>query len=205
MKVLFAITLLLSVSSIQSFVIWCFYTSGSWKFISDDVYTCIGSVVLSGDSKEVESAEGVPEPGRTVEGLILQSTSLTSIPKNISVLFENLKGVSLSQSKISHVFASDLQQLPELIYFRISGNQISSISGDLFTNSPNLMHIDFDDNQLQSVGNNLLGQLEKLQEANFHGNPCIDNGAASTDEIERLNVLLPLRCPPKMARFIKNN
>jgi hypothetical protein len=202
MKLSVALTLLLSISSIQSIVIRCNFKMATFAQVTDFVYTCGGSVTFYGNSGVIDEVEGDHQNGKDneyVEGFELRTSRVNSIPRNLSEQFKNLKAMDFTNSDILTLSAGDLQQFPELVTFVVWMNKIISIDGDLFMYNPKLRLIDFDDNLLENVGHNLIGNLRWLKSAAFQNNQCISTSANSPAALFELNANLPVKCPPLTA------
>jgi hypothetical protein len=197
MKFVTVLTLLLSVSSIQSLKIECFFRMHSFGVNSEYVYSCDGRLVSDdnpGVITEIVRNHRFGFTDDSVEAFFLYLAELNSIPQNISDFFPNVKAFDFGSNEIVAISASDLQPFPELVYFSVAGNRIVSLDSDLFIHNSKLVTINFGDNHLQIVGANLLGHLIGLTTADFRGNPCIDVVASSPEEITDLNLELPVSC-----------
>ena len=199
MKIILVIFSILTFSKTYALIIDCVFDMIDWAYVENRVYSCDGRTIERGTEGNIEKISGSHMGGKTnndVEGFNFEKQDISLIPKNTADVFPNLKCLNFFESNLLTISATDLQPFPELLVFAVMSNKIVSVDGDLFTHNLKLRYIDFDLNQLENVGHNLLGHLNQLKIADFNRNPCIKRLASTSAQIQELNILLPIHCPP---------
>lgn len=161
------------------------------------LYTCYVSGVIDRNSANLIEIRGEHKTGKSdidVQGLHV-NLAIQLFPKNFERVFPNLVGFKW-WAHVPSLTSEDLKPFTKLISLDLGYNRFVTLESDLFKYSPKLKFINFENNKLEHIGQNLLTELKELTFANFHTNPCINASASTHEEIEILNDLLPIQCPP---------
>lgn len=162
-------------------------------------YTCEFTVIKSGSEVLLDGFKGVHRIGRSssdVKALTVSNNKfLNQIPLEIDEIFPNIVFLEWFAGNLTTLFASDLKQFPKLKVLSVEENKLVSIAGDLFRHNGDLQFVYFGSNLLEHVERDLLTGLSELKQAVFTGNPCINIEATTTEEIQDLNLQLPIKCP----------
>lgn len=162
------------------------------------VYTCFPAITFTG-SAILGNVTGDHESGYTnddVEYLFVADRNLPFALQGIENFFENLKGLQYSDTGILSISAADLEPFPQLEYFVLFQNNLTSLDGDLFSNTPLLRYLFLNSNQIQHIGHDLVTNLDDLLFMFLGGNICIDRIAAGRAEVMELAPQLSVLCPP---------
>ena len=174
----------------------CTFEVQEWTSVGR-LYTCSQVVILGYEvRKSLESVEGVhtaTNKNSDVEALIISDQVLIEIPTNVNTFFPNLKAILIYNTNLRTISSDDLP-FPNLEYFASMLNKLQAIDGELFMNTPKLTTISFYKNSLEHVGENIFKGLNDLAYVNFRENTCVDAGAWTTLEIERLTEKLRNEC-----------
>jgi hypothetical protein len=183
------------VSLTQAVVFDCIFQNVVFS-VGGDVYSCfLPTITNTGSTLEIRGTHKVGKSNSDVEGFYINNQPLNEIPNGLNNFFPNLNVFFVVNLNLSSISSNDLQY-PELLYFRALNSKLENIDGNLFENNPKLVYIDFELNQIKNVGNDLLTGLNDLEEIDFRNNPCINKRAMNPTEIQELNRLLPISCPP---------
>lgn len=164
------------------------------------LYTCRVTVINMVDQAAVSKVTGTHFSDRNnadVKGFwILENKVLSIIPIGIETFFVNLEAFQWSSGNISSVESSTFQPFPNLLHIDLGDNKLVTLDGNLFQHTRKLQTIYLDTNSLMHVGHDLLTGMTDLTFAYFQGNPCIDAEANTKQQIQDLNLQLPIQCPP---------
>lgn len=94
---------------------------------------------------------------------------------------------------ISTIAASTFQPFPNLLLISLNSNKLVTIYGDLLQHTRELRKIHFRNNLIEHVGHHLLTDLNF---ADFRLNLCINALAETPEQIQVMNLQLPIQCPP---------
>lgn len=180
--------------------IQCNYSIENGAGIYNNYYVCAATVISEENPTTVTEINGTHLTGFNnafnndhVKGFWMQNENLSSTPKGIENFFPNLEEFAW-YSGISTIDSSTFKPFPELLRIGFGSNKIVSLDGNLFQYTRKLQEINFSRNKLEHVGHDLLKGLTAT--VLFGSNPCISARAYSIEEIQELNLLLPIRCPP---------
>lgn len=126
----------------------------------------------------------------------IHEVELSSLPENLHEIFPNLIILRWMYGGLTTITSNDLKPFPNLITLVISYNRIVSLDGNLFQHTRQLRDIWITNNQIQHVGHGLLTGMESSY-IWLYDNPCISASASTPEEIFKLNLQLPISCPPK--------
>lgn len=182
----------------------CRYTMLNWEV---PTYSCAAMLLSTEDPSSVTDVIGTHMQGRENEDVkAFWATGghehLTQIPKDIENFFGNLEyfywesSLSLSKSGLSTIDASTFENFPNLLLISLSSNKLVTLNGDIFHHTPKLRWIYLDNNLLKTVGHGLLTGLADLTGVWFEANPCTQSNANTPQQIQELNLQLPIQCPP---------
>lgn len=187
-------------------VVLATFTSGV-KFHCDyyereNHYNCFAVVISADNPTTITEIRGNHMAGKgnaDVKRVLIHYNPLATIPNGLGNFFPNLEVLHWSLGKISSIDSNTFKQFPNLLNISLSSHKLVTLDGDLFKHTRKLRQIDFSFNKLEHVGHNLLRGLADLKEAFFFGNPCIHKYAYTSQEIQELNLQLPIECPPSTA------
>lgn len=161
------------------------------------VYRCYGNVTLDGKGDDkITAVLGTHLYGQRnvdVEGLIIRSQDIESIPVNIHSFFPALRVLNLPLNSISSVTRKDLSPFPNLEFLALFGNRITSLGSDLFDGMKSLKFINLGRNRIKHVGHNLA--LPPSAEIYLYSNSCVDRDAVTELEVTYLRFSLIMNCP----------
>lgn len=130
------------------------------------------------------------------------SKTLKFIPKGIFKQFPNVRRVKLNFEKLVEITGEDLKPFGDkLTFLSIPKSSIEVIPSNIFASTPNINYMYIAAPNLKSIEN---GAFEKLQKLNalFVRFPCEDDDAMSRDNVERLVMILSIRCHDKKYPFV---
>lgn len=189
-RLLIKVVLLLAISSqAYSVVIDCIFSS----YYGPN--TCIVRSVQNQEISEVTQIIGNHNDGHShedIENFFSNDEEFLTFPKGLDKFFPNLKAIRIDNSTLTSITSADLAPWPNLTFFSVDENYITTLDGDLFKNSLKLESINFKYNAIRHVGLNLLSNLNELQSVDFRNNPCID----MMNSISQLKTQLIKQCPP---------
>lgn len=178
--------------------IQCRYQVGEWFF--GTFYTCEATITSVENPTNVTEISGIHMGGQndgSVKGFFINGhRALTGIPDGIEKFFPNLEAFQWFQGNLSSVGSSTFRPFPNLLSINVGDNQLVTLEGDLFQYTRKLKGIYFYVNSLAHIGHGLLTGLNNLTEAIFTANPCINAFAITPEQIQALNLQLPISCPP---------
>lgn len=162
------------------------------------VYTCVPIVTLTG-SRIQENVTGIHLPRYTndhVQHIFIQNQNLPFVPARIDSSFKNLRALRFENTNLHSISAKDLQPFPQLEYFMLYMNNLTSLDGDLFSYTPLLIRLYLRSNQIQHIGHDLVKNLNNLQYLFLGANACIEKDAATRAAVLELAPQLSVLCPP---------
>lgn len=178
----------------------CRFEDIYWGPAIGSTYTCAATVTNVEDPTNVTNIVGNHLEGRNnsdVNGFYIEFEEiLTTIPNGIENFFADLEVFQWWFGNISTIDSTPFKPFPNLIYIELFINKLVSLDGDLFQYTPKLRQIGLHSNLLQHVGHDLMTDLTDLVDAGFLNNPCINVYANTPQQIEELNLQLPIQCPP---------
>lgn len=191
-------TLLVLATFTSSAEVRCSYETVN--FYIGSFYTCRATAISVENASTVTDISGTHMEGRTkadVKGFSMAGNEiLAAIPDGIEKFFENLQNFEWSNGILSTIDSSTFEAWPNLTYIDLSYNKLVTIDGDLFQFTRKLQWISFYDNKIEHVEHDLLSGLTDLEWVNFQYNHCINRLANIPQQIQELNLQLPLECPP---------
>lgn len=118
-----------------------------------------------------------------------QNQNVEFFPLELTKIFKNLESVEISESNLSEIHSSDLQQFGEkLKELTMGSNKIKIIEADLFKFNENLESIDLAFNQIYFIESQVFNGLDKLTKLYLDENSCID-GFVNVEIETKLNFL----------------
>lgn len=189
----------MTISSTCGVIIRCDYRVLLWD--SGNHYSCVVTAINSENPTIVEGITGEHISGKSdvdVEGFSMQlqlQPGFSTIPRNIETFFNKLVGFQWYDSNLRSINAKFFEPWPNLNVLYIWNSNIICIDGDLFRYIRRLRYIHFQNNRFERIGHNLLTGLN-LVYAIFASNSCIHYVAMNSQDIQALNLQLPISCPP---------
>lgn len=129
-----------------------------------------------------------------VQGIVITNQTCAVFPKGFEVFFPNLYALTIKNSHLKTISASDISPFKVLNQLILPFNEITSLPGDLFVNKTYLFAIGFNGNPISEVGWNLLQPLRSLSVAQFSNLTCISEFANDTMAIGMLQNHLNEKC-----------
>lgn len=163
-----------------------------------EVYTCNPIVTLTG-STTLANVTGDHEQGfdnDDVGSLWLTGLNLPFFPSGIADIFPNLRVIEFWGDNIHVISNLDLQPFPQLVRLVLTGNNFTSLDGNLFSFNPLLEWIGLSSNRIQHIGEDFVANLSNLQFLGLIGNVCVNENAETRDKVLELAVQLLKLCPP---------
>lgn len=130
----------------------------------------------------VESASGMEVKGKSnddVINLVAEKRNIKFFPRNLEIVFKNLKRINLANNQIKEFYQEDLKSLPNLMYLRLDSNQIDILEEGLFKFNSELVYISIERNNISYIAENAFSNLNKLAYLHLQSNPCIDTFASN--------------------------
>lgn len=191
--------LLLVITTITCVRIQCNFYDNSWVVIGSN-YQCSGTIIDVENPTLITDVIGTHLAGRTHADVksfsVFNHQILNAIPSGIENFFPNLEGLEWFQGNITTIHSSIFKPFPNILVFSLERNNLVTIDGDLFQYTRSVRWIYFGSNMLANVGHNLMTGLTNLTEAYFNSNPCISASASTAQQVQELNLRLPIACPP---------
>lgn len=173
-----------------------YYIEGYWDI--GPFYSCGAFNISLENPTTVTGISGAHMAGKhnaDVKGFYINNFEyLTTIPRGLENYFPSLELLQWFGGSISLINSGTFQPFRNLSYVELSRNKLVTLDGNLFQHTPKLRHIHFSNNLLAHVGHGLLTTLTDLTAAEFHANPCVDTAAHTPDQIQDLNLHLPIKC-----------
>jgi hypothetical protein len=208
MKIAPGIILLIFMSSCNSLIIECFYSTDVRQAVGL-TYHC-SSITFDWEisyEKRIEKVYGTHENGKSnedVESFGYGDAKLSFIPTNLACFFPNLRAMFI-YSPLLQISASDLKPFPNLVYFDVQRTLFTNLDGDLFKHTRKLKMIICTIGKLENVGENILDGLNDLYWVNFMTNPCINLWANTQTGIQNVKQQLLVGCPPQPECFARSS
>lgn len=132
-----------------------------------------------------------------VKGIFIMDQTLENIPMGLDNFFKNVEALQIYNSGLKVIRSEDIQQFHNLEVLSLFKNELTTIDGNLFVFNQRLKFLELTENKLEHVGSELFEGLNYLDDVRFLRNPCVDKSAATREDIQSLNLRLPLLCPEK--------
>lgn len=166
-------------------------------------YTCKAeNVNVIDDNTSITSVTKSHSLGKAnddVEVFEATQQTLKFLPKGIQNFFPNLKGITISSSKLRTIRRKDIAKFQKLIFLYVPLNEIRTVDGDLFASNLGIEYISFSSNPLMlHVGHSLLEPLNYLKEVHFTSCNCISKNVQSPLLVDQMSLALAVNCPPTM-------
>lgn len=166
------------------------------------LYYCNGRIIFSGSESNITAIYGTHQSGldnEDVLGLSVSSQNMEHFPTNIHLFFPNIIAIYFPYNSISFVTNDHLKPFPNLEYFSVINNRITTLDSNLFTGLNSLKLVRFTSNNIKHVGHDI--NLPENGEVNFSLNPCIDKVATTAEQIIALKFHLLVSCPPSISQI----
>lgn len=133
MKTFAAFILLVFVSSSQSVIMYCSFSTNDWGPSIGFVYTCWSSLTNIGNSTVIEKFISSHSNGRRDSDVLFvrERSQVQFIPTNLVIFFPKLKGIFID-APLLRVPASDLKPFPSLVLFYSMHGKLTRLDGNLF-------------------------------------------------------------------------
>lgn len=118
--------------------------------------------------------------------ILIDDQFMKFLPTNFDEFFPNIEGIIIDSSQLSSITRDDLKKFRHLKFLFIGNNKIDELSADLFDENLNVEWISFMNNFIKKIGQDILSPLNDLKFANFARNSCINFIANSSEKIEKL-------------------
>ena len=178
----------------------CSYSLTQWV-ITGEIYTCVGTVVFSGDINSIAAVSQNHLPGKSnvhVEGFTINNQAIDFMPSNIQHFFENVRAIAMRNTTLKKLTKDDLKPFPRIEVIGFHYSRLEKIDGDLFSYNPRLQHINLSNNLFTNIGPNLLAPLASLHQINLSDSLCINENVAIILDITNLSRKLRFQCPPSV-------
>ncbi len=193
---------LVSIGVITGRELECSYGTCNWYSLWPEFQYCkLSEIDLSKSfESQVHSFTGSTSQKSWATAVwFLDSSQIDFIPKQILEEFPNLNGLiiyecnlpvlkndlfpeefvvleylKLGYNKIISIEPFAFQNLENLKWLSLEGNEIQSLPFNLFQKNPKLFYLDFIINQINSISPSLLKNLNQLKRVHFYDNKCVD-------------------------------
>lgn len=164
-------------SGSNALILNCTFSAVQWTFVGS-VYTCTGTILFQGDPRNVTIVNGnhlADRENADIEAIALSNQNLQNgIPMHLENFFPLLNVLSVANSNVRSVSASELSPHSRLRVLILVNNEIESIEGDLFTSIPLIEYINLSSNRLRHFGPNIFDPLNNLRTLRLTNNVCIN-------------------------------
>jgi len=149
------------------------------KFRNFEIYFCWGTNnlnITTEESAEINSISGTHEDSKVnddVLGFDVGFNTIQFFPKGLDKFFKNLKVINIHDCKLKEIHQSDLKVFPNLVYFKLSLNEIEVIEEGLFDFNPHLELVGFEEPKIIHIDPNVFDNLAKLSDFWFEDVPCV--------------------------------
>lgn len=185
------------VSTTESVHFNCFYKYDVPNTMWDS-YQCDATITLTG-SNALESVTGNHDVNKTndnIEYLSIKDQPMPFFPERLLDFFKILKAISLFNTQLVTLSASDLQQIPGLLHLAVQRNNLDSLDADLFQFTPLVRLLAADGNQIQHIGHNFIAHTNDLSYLYLQNNVCINVNAQGRTEVLEIAPTISVLCPP---------
>ncbi|KAL7023678.1 hypothetical protein ACKWTF_012737 [Chironomus riparius] len=153
-------------------MISCLYESITY-FHGEKYYCCVIDKIQPPDKKRLEIA-GQHEQGKNnndVDQILFENGIIFKIPRELTIIFPNLKNLAICKSKLMKISKRDLFEYQSLEVISMRDNELEYLPGDLFDNFKVLNYINFERNKLNLIEPNILNNLKAIKYVSFSENP----------------------------------
>jgi hypothetical protein len=109
-----------------------------------------------------------------LNGLTFYRSNIPSLKNIFTVELKMIQYLSLWSNKIKVLEAHVFDELVELKWIMLAGNEIEEILHPIFAKNKKLEFAELSDNKIQTLHPNLFDDLPRLEEVWFSGNPTIN-------------------------------
>jgi Leucine rich repeat len=154
----------------------CEFTTLSWNRTEIDYYRCkITEASITKPGTEIKSFVGKHLPFRSnkdVTAISFHETIIDYFPRNLHIIFPNLKALQIIDCSLKMITRDDLVGLQNLERFSLDGNKLTSLSSNLFIGFRHLKSIRLDANKLEFLSSKLLEPIagNELERVDFRNN-----------------------------------
>lgn len=150
---------------------WPSYTSS---------YTCLATVIFTGDMRKVERIDGTNLEDKTLEMVqclkIYKQEEVRKIPRNLYKFFPSLEAIKITSTNLNEISKDDFINLPKLKVFDFFFNEIEKVGNNVFDNQKNVVEaVSFAYNPLKYLGYTNITEFTKLTILHFFGTCQIDH------------------------------
>jgi hypothetical protein len=194
-KALVAVAFLINSSSAWM-IINCRFEVSNWSVVGN-VYTCRGTIQVTGEGNPVVSVTGTHQSGRSnndVRGLIIDN-QLEDFPENILNFLPGLTALQFLNGNISTLTEAVLRPYTALRVLGLAGNKLTHLEGDLLHANRALEWVSFSGNEIRTIERGLLSALPSLTSAFFAENDCINSSTQNRNTMSEFSRQLSTACP----------
>lgn len=129
------------------------------------LYTCVvENATITKKNVRIESFKGEHQQDKgndDATSLIFSNNCVKYFPRHLRVIFPNLTQLSIIDCGLSEISRSDLVGLEDLTWLYLHGNEIKSLSDDLFADMPKLRCIYLSGNRIEFASLKLLESFDE--------------------------------------------
>jgi Leucine-rich repeat (LRR) protein len=146
--------------------------------------------IQSIDSRNITAVTGFHVQGKSnenVNGIRLIYTNISHFPRNLEKFFKNLEYFHIWKSNLKEISADDLKPFPKLKVLDLFANEIEKVDENLFNFTPHLEVISFAANKIQKLEKGAFDGLKMLRKLDFEKNLCYESDDESDeDDLKKL-------------------
>lgn len=163
------------------------------------MYICLATNLQVNISTEViEDVTGTHEnelSNENVQGLhIYTSPNLMFLPKGIDSFFTKLDTIAIKDSGLVAIRQSDLEPFPNLLKLWVVRSKLTALDSGLFKYNPKLQAVYFNGNQINTISADLFDPIGDLEKAYFSSNVCINTDGKNRDAVKEIKQEIIQNC-----------
>jgi hypothetical protein len=177
----------------EALTIWCGFDSSSPCCSLPSKYQCEvkNKEVFNGKRVTIDRAEGTHLSQKTNDDVgyfyLNEAPNINYFPENLHNVFKNLEYITAGNSKLRQITQNDLKHFPMLKYLYLAGNQLKTISADVFEYNLELEVVRLYSNQIAHIGPTTFTMLTKLRDLDLDPNtPCPLGNAQTRSAVEAM-------------------
>lgn len=177
----------------------CTYSQAGSSDYVGSVYICLVTNLQVNISTEViEDVTGTHESelsNDNVQGLyIYTSPNLAFLPKGIESFFTKLETIAIKDSGLVAIRQTDLEPFPNLLKLWVIRSKLTALDSGLFKFNPLLQAVYFNGNQLATISADIFDPISDLEKAYFSGNVCINKDGKDRDSVKEIKQEIIEKC-----------
>jgi Leucine-rich repeat (LRR) protein len=137
---------------------------------------------------------------RDVQRLYIISCDFVMFPKNLHVLFPNLKYLIIQNCHLEHIGTEHIGKLKKLTHVWVTNCKLRRLEGDLFSGLEELDLVNLSGNQIEEIEPEIIDDIKRISSVNFRNNTNINEWYCrdETGSCRLVDLILEIRvkCKP---------